>query len=265
MIRFGKGRGEVGRNVFQKLREYRQMHELSWGWQAKDLIKMNKLQRGKTIHNQKRNAIADVAAVLAGEGRGNKMWTTEPEPKPELTEEVEESQSASEEATSEGEAVTKTAAIEATPAVTATPTATGAAEVSTEETAAPAKAEKKKEEPQKRLLNATIYWANDSDLNWAREWTPNVDHQIGLPDGIRVPRWQTRYFYSEAEPEPEPKPEPVKEEAKGEAKDGETREGEVKEGELKEGELKAEENAEQPAEQPKPAKKGIFGSLFGRK
>lgn len=299
MIRFDKGQGEIGRNVFQKLREYRRLHELSWGWQAEDLIKMNKLQRGKTIHNQRRNAIADIAAVLGGQGRGNKMWTTEPEPEPvpepteEKVAEVEESQSAPEDMTLEREAVSKTAAVVATPAATEPATeikpaeetlttlAEDTAEAPAEEAPVAAKAAKKEsKELQKRLLKATIYWTNDSDLNWARQWTPNVDHQIGLPDDIRVPRWKTRNFY--LEPEPEPAPEPAAEEAstegegqedeakdrkvkEAEVKDTEVEEAEIKEAEVKEVEPKAEEKTEQPEEKQEPVRRGILGGLFGRK
>lgn len=229
MISFGEGNGMVGQNVFQKLREYRRLHELSWGWQAEDLIKMNKLQRGKTIHNQRRNAIADIAAALAGKGKGNLMWTTVPrEGKPEQT--------------------------------------------------------------FRRLRNATIYWTNDSDLNWASKWTPNVDHQIGLPDDVKVPRWKTRNFYLESEPEPEPEPESVTEEAATDGKaettvvegaepgkmepkqrDSEKEpeekkpEKELEEKESLKDEHKAEEKTEQSEEKEAPVGRGILGSIFGRK
>lgn len=295
MIRFNKGQGEIGRSVFQKLREFRRMHELSWGWQAEDMIKMNKKNRGMTIINQKRNAIADIAAVLAGAGKGNKMWTMEPELEPEPTEaEAEELQPASEEATSEVEAGTETIATQATPAmtepasarstVTETKPAEEATHASTEEHApvaaegttetltegdatatapeaeAEAEAEAKVEPqgPQKRLLKATVYWSNDADVNWASEWSPNVDHQIGLPDDISVPRWKTRQFH----PEPEPEPEEPAEEAK---KNEEGEEDEGKESEGKEGEVKAEEQTQEPEMKEEPARRGFLGGLFGKK
>lgn len=288
MIRFDKGQGEIGRNVFQKLREFRRMHELAWGWQAKDLIRMNKKQRGKTILDQKRNAIADIAAVLGGAGRGNLMWTMEPEPEPKPEPEPE---TTDEKATTQNGDATETAesgAIEpTTEQATTKSTATEAkstgetTEKMTEESTTVGKSDAKSEMPQKRLWKTTIYWANDSDLNWAREWTSNVEHQIGLPDDVKVPRWETRKFHYEAEPEL------VKEEesAESEGKDGEPKEGEPKEGEPKEGKPKegapkegepeegepkqseptAEEKIEQQGEKQEPVKKGVFGALFGRK
>ncbi|KAH8782924.1 transcriptional regulation of mitochondrial recombination-domain-containing protein [Diaporthe sp. PMI_573] len=77
LIEVPKGLGVVGRNVMQKLREFRHRHELEWGWQADELASVSRRERGELIHNQKSNAIADIAAVLAGAGRGNKI----PKPK----------------------------------------------------------------------------------------------------------------------------------------------------------------------------------------
>ncbi|CAN8096582.1 unnamed protein product [Discula destructiva] len=160
MIQFDVGRAVVGRNVFQKLREFRQLHELQWGWQAAELRKMAKQDRGAAIHNQKPNAVADIAAALAGSGRGNLMWTTEPLEQ-NIVEEtpVEEVKMEKQVAEEEKKNMKKTA----TPA-------TGP----------------------RRLLNATIYWANDVDLDWARKWSDNVTHEVGLPTGVEVVGWKTK-------------------------------------------------------------------------
>lgn len=98
-IEFPKGAGAVGRTVFQKLRELKHLHEVSWDdsllfktpleysqdekrWAAKRKpedeplkIVRTKAQRGKALNRQKANSVADLAAVLAGEGRGNKIVT----------------------------------------------------------------------------------------------------------------------------------------------------------------------------------------------
>lgn len=78
MIQFPVGLGVVGQSVFQKLREFKRLHELSWGYQTSDIILKNKKhERGVALNDQKANAVADIAAVLGGAGRGNRMWTTE--------------------------------------------------------------------------------------------------------------------------------------------------------------------------------------------
>lgn len=86
MIQFPEGYGEVGRSVFQRLRECKTLHELSWGddmFYDKDGNPLSKHERGKKLNNQKANAIADMAAVLGGKGKGNKIWTAMADDKPE--------------------------------------------------------------------------------------------------------------------------------------------------------------------------------------
>lgn len=209
MIQFDAGQGVVGRNVFQKLREFRKLHELQWGWQAKEFKKLNKYDRGERIHNQKPNAVADIAAVLSGAGRGNLMWTKEAEPIARVEEatasdavkEGEGSVAATAQSTSKPESTNAQAeAISEDPdtaevALSTTP----AAPAQADETAvakAP-KVEKKKAKEvapsaPKRLLKATVYWANDMDLEWARKWSDNVIHELGLPDGVKVWNWKTK-------------------------------------------------------------------------
>lgn len=97
-IEFPPGAGEIGRTVFQKLRELKHRHEVSWDddmlykkpieytqaerkivakrladKQPEPRFMRTKLQRGKAINAQKANSIADIAAVLAGKGPGNKL------------------------------------------------------------------------------------------------------------------------------------------------------------------------------------------------
>lgn len=68
IIELGSGQGSIGRSVFQKLREFRMLHELSWG---DELLAKQKEVRTQMLSDQRANAIADFAAVLAGKGLGN--------------------------------------------------------------------------------------------------------------------------------------------------------------------------------------------------
>ncbi|OTA81914.1 hypothetical protein M434DRAFT_401189 [Hypoxylon sp. CO27-5] len=77
MIQFPEGYGEVGRSVYQRLRECKTLHELAWGDDmsyAGDGKPLSKHERGKKLNDQKANTIADMAAVLGGTGKGNKIW-----------------------------------------------------------------------------------------------------------------------------------------------------------------------------------------------
>lgn len=99
-IEFPQGQGSVGRSVFQKLRELKHLHEVAWTEevryktpeeytdkqkrrQAEEEEKGNfnyrpirtKQERGVALNAQKAYSIADMAAVLSGEGRGNKITT----------------------------------------------------------------------------------------------------------------------------------------------------------------------------------------------
>jgi hypothetical protein len=82
VIEFAKGQGEVGRSVLHKLREFRKRHELEWGDEA-TIDEMRKLikpgrggghELGRVLNDQKANSVADIAAVLAGVGKGNRIW-----------------------------------------------------------------------------------------------------------------------------------------------------------------------------------------------
>ncbi|UKZ71425.1 mitochondrial 54S ribosomal protein mL67 [Trichoderma atroviride] len=102
-IRFQPGQGSVGRSVLQKLRELKHLHEVAWTdelrhkrpeeFSSQDKKKIaaekdkgidyqpirSKQERGIALNAQKKNAIADIAAVLAGQGRGNKIVAAETE------------------------------------------------------------------------------------------------------------------------------------------------------------------------------------------
>lgn len=173
----------------QKLREFRHRHELEWGWQAEELLSKSRRERGELIHNQRSNAVADIAAVLAGAGRGNKMW------RPDAETAAAEAEAAAEQ---EAEA-------ESQPVGAAAPENIDAAE-------SPAKSKSKSKprakvvtpEAPKTLVKANIYWSNDLDRHWASEWTENVTHAVGLPEHITNPRFKTSYLLEEQWEELEP-------------------------------------------------------------
>ncbi len=97
-IEFPAGAGAVGRTVFQKLRELKHLHEVAWDddflykteteYSPEDRKKVDaarakgnttyrpmrtKAERGVALNAQKANSIADMAAVLAGSGKGNRI------------------------------------------------------------------------------------------------------------------------------------------------------------------------------------------------
>ncbi|KAH6654191.1 transcriptional regulation of mitochondrial recombination-domain-containing protein [Truncatella angustata] len=79
MIQFPEGMGHIGRSVFHIMREFRMQHDLAWGDNMLQDDETNRMltkhERGEKIYeHQKANAVADMAAVLGGLGKGNKMW-----------------------------------------------------------------------------------------------------------------------------------------------------------------------------------------------
>lgn len=149
LIQFAPGLGVVGQNVFQKLREFRRLHELSWGYQEKEFRGMKKDDRGRAIHNQKSNSIADMAAVLGGAGRGNRIVAGSEKSKVPLH--LLPSRLAS-----------RLAEIEKSRPVI------DGVDVETKD-------------GRKKLVQATIFWADELDRCWARSWPKNVSHKLGLP------------------------------------------------------------------------------------
>lgn len=266
MIKFGPGQGAVGRNVFQKLREFRQLHELSWGWQAAELKQLTRRERGQKIHNQKPNAIADIAAVLSGVGRGNLMWTTEPAPAPEKL--AIEAPEAEGEAEGKEAVVKDTSVSNETPAPETAKTAAAVENQASSEADAPAEAAvaeatqtPKSVGPEKRLLNADIYWANDVDVNWARSWTDNVTHHVGLPKGWRVWNWRTKRL---VDPDIKEEAEEANEAAEGEGDKTAEGEASAKDAEGKEEGAEDKKGETESKDEPKQEKKGWLGWLGGK-
>ncbi|CAK7204942.1 hypothetical protein SEUCBS139899_007704 [Sporothrix eucalyptigena] len=73
LIQFNEGEGVVGQSVFQKLREFRRLHELSWGYQKEEFYTLDRKELGQALNDQRSNSIADIAAVLSGAGQGNRI------------------------------------------------------------------------------------------------------------------------------------------------------------------------------------------------
>lgn len=188
LIEVPKGLGLVGRNVMQKLREFRHRHELEWGWQAREFLSKSRRERGELIHNQRSNAIADIAAVLAGKGRGNRMWV-----------EAGEEAAATEEEKIAAEA-------EAQPVGAAAPENIDETAAAADKSAAKSKLKPKTRvaasTAPKTLVKANIYWSNDADRHWARQWTENVTHSVGLPEHVTNPSFKTSYLLEERWEEP---------------------------------------------------------------
>ncbi|KAI0542367.1 transcriptional regulation of mitochondrial recombination-domain-containing protein [Xylaria digitata] len=135
MIQFPEGQGEVGRSVYQRLRECKKLHEYAWddsvlyGENGKTLTTR---QRGRRLNDQRANTIADMAAVLGGLGKGNKIVV--------------------EDAAAKEEGETKVA--------------------TTKEG--------------KTLVQATVWWADALDRNYAKKWTDNVTHEL-FDEGVLEP------------------------------------------------------------------------------
>ncbi|KAI1302586.1 transcriptional regulation of mitochondrial recombination-domain-containing protein [Xylaria venustula] len=89
MIQFADGQGEVGRSVFQRLRECKKLHAYSWddtvlyGPNGQTLTTH---ERGARLNDQRANTIADMAAVLGGLGKGNKIVVKKEEKEEEAAE-----------------------------------------------------------------------------------------------------------------------------------------------------------------------------------
>ena len=79
LIQLPQGCGKTGESIYHKLRELKRLHELSWGdevFLSEQGGQATKKERGILLNNQRLNSIADMAAVLAGQGRGNLIWTS---------------------------------------------------------------------------------------------------------------------------------------------------------------------------------------------
>ncbi|KAL2270433.1 hypothetical protein VTJ83DRAFT_2617 [Remersonia thermophila] len=152
LIEFGAGKGDVGRSAYHKLRELQKRHLLEWAQLPDERQRLHKLKRqgdrGKELIDQRGNTVADIAAVLAGRGKGN---LAAPKARLEGVVEVE------------------------VPAEPAAETAETAAEATAAEgAAAPLKAVK--------LHEARVFWTNEQDKYYVENWTVNVQHVVGLPE-----------------------------------------------------------------------------------
>lgn len=70
-ISFLPGAGSIGLSAFQKLREYRRLHETSWDKSILHhdfKLSEGKNLRGRKLQDQKANSVADIAAVLGAVG-----------------------------------------------------------------------------------------------------------------------------------------------------------------------------------------------------
>lgn len=77
MIQIPEGCGVVGRSVYNLLMECKKLHELYWEDSLlynKEGKPLNRHERGRKINDQRINTIADMAAILGGQGKGNKIW-----------------------------------------------------------------------------------------------------------------------------------------------------------------------------------------------
>ncbi|KAI5926388.1 transcriptional regulation of mitochondrial recombination-domain-containing protein [Camillea tinctor] len=143
MIQFPEGLGLVGRSVFSRLRECKKLHEFSWDdsifydpdtkrpWTLKE--------RGQVLNDQKANAVADMAAVLSGIGKGNKIWVPDAAAIAELEAEGKEVAQVAEDDQVE---VTK-------------PDGTVG-----------------------HLIKTQIFWTNEEDRKFAESWPENVSHHL---------------------------------------------------------------------------------------
>lgn len=218
MVKFLPGFGHVGRSAYQKLREFKKRHELEWSDDAAEAERIRRLtrhERGKELNNQRANAIADLAAVLGGAGKGSKMWKLyiedlkkkhvvvrdkgKPTSKGKTLTSLEDWQEKVEPKGVKiqkdkkglwvdwqtlkdklGFSVTKTNRTEMEVEVEVEPEEGG--EKRTEMKKQVTKEVKDIDEKEfLSLQRATVYWANEQDRFFASSWSENVQHILGMP------------------------------------------------------------------------------------
>jgi hypothetical protein len=163
VIAFGPGKGPVGRTVFRGLRELKKRHELEWE-DPERLLKMSKKERGRALNDQRGNAVADIAALLAGAGKGNFMV---------VDDDVHNQEPKKEEDGKAGNGGKRKKQDKKAPLLEG--------DFETVEVKRPMQGEGGGEKTV-RLHTATVYWANEQDKFYAQSWTENVTHVIGLPE-----------------------------------------------------------------------------------
>ncbi|KAI0481522.1 hypothetical protein F4859DRAFT_423242 [Xylaria cf. heliscus] len=144
LIQFPEGQGEVGRSVYQRLRECKKLHEYAWDdgvLYGPDGRTLTTRERGRRLNDQRANTIADMAAVLSGLGKGNRIVFGE----------------------ADAANADATAAVDADGAEVEEGTRTPPIVV---------------EDDGKRLLEATVWWADALDRNYASKWSKNVKHEL---------------------------------------------------------------------------------------
>ncbi|WQF75525.1 Putative large ribosomal subunit protein mL67 [Colletotrichum destructivum] len=174
LIQLPSGAGVAGQSVFQKLREFRRLHELCWDESlrftkntdtftgvTKTRVR-NRLERGVALNDQRANSIADMAAVLAGVGRGSRLLVSPQEKKAVLE---------------EGKTLVGRKWSQKPPPPTATVVAKEAEAEDVSKVVEGEDASKVVEGPEE-LLPTTIYWANEADRNFAERWSDNVTHEV---------------------------------------------------------------------------------------
>ncbi|KAK3692704.1 transcriptional regulation of mitochondrial recombination-domain-containing protein [Podospora appendiculata] len=192
-IQFPPGLGVVGRSVHQKLRELKHRHELEWAdsedtERAAELYNMTKRERGEALNDQKANCIADMAAVLQGQTRGNLVtykagtyWY--PEELEKIGNEKRERKRAAKEAAAAAKVAAKAAA-----AAGEAPAADVPAAAPEKVVEPPAAKDEQAVEEKTKLHLAKIFWADANDSRYAQSWSKNVTHFPGLP--AKDTQWQ---------------------------------------------------------------------------
>ncbi|KAI1828238.1 hypothetical protein F4861DRAFT_535208 [Xylaria intraflava] len=138
MIEFAAGLNEVGLSVHQRLRDCKTLHAYSWPdsmlyTDAKNKKTLSILERARRLNDQRENTVADMAAVLGGLGKGNRIV---------IPTEKDLSQRKK----------PLSLHVDVPPSQVVT------------------------DKDGKKLVRATVYWADLTKRNYAKEWTPNVKH-----------------------------------------------------------------------------------------
>ncbi|KAI0480386.1 transcriptional regulation of mitochondrial recombination-domain-containing protein [Xylariaceae sp. FL0804] len=213
LVQFPPGAGEVGRSVYQRLRECRRLHELSWdyaGREARDPstgATRTRHERGRQLNDQRANAVADLAAVLAGLGKGNKIRAAlSGLPDPDAAAAAESTsaeQPASSVSTASSAGTDAAAAAETTTTSDARQgtAAGGEAEAEAAKAGVDADADKPElrlpaPEGAEELVPVHLWWADELDRNYARDWSYNVRHRLFSE--------QQKRDIEAQQPEPEP-------------------------------------------------------------
>ncbi|KAK3295522.1 transcriptional regulation of mitochondrial recombination-domain-containing protein [Chaetomium fimeti] len=162
VVEFGAGRGDVGRSVFHKLRELKKRHQLEWD--DPEILAMGRRDRGHALNDERGNAVADIAAVLAGRGKGNRVVVG-----------GGGGGGGGAAAAAGGGGVKKGGkeGEDGGKAVKAVLLDAEGKEVG---------GEKEGGDDGAGLQSATVYWANEQDKYYAEAWTGNVTHVVGLPE-----------------------------------------------------------------------------------